>query len=369
MINSQDIISYQKEGFDNEKYLKIQRKAIVDRIDLFRSGRLYLEIGGGKVLYDPHAARVLPGFKADNKQTIIRKLSNISEIIFCANIKDLVGNRQLSSFKGNYADAVIDNLKNLEESLNTKPHVSLTLCSKDTKKEENDFIERLKKFDYQVARKYAIEGYPHDMGKIVSKDGYGKDEYLKLTKPLIIVTGASSNAGKLGTALSQLYLDQKADLNSGFAKLELFPIWSLPLEHPINLAYEAATADIGDFNQIDVHHLKAYNKRATNYNRDVEAFPIIKDLSRKIVADDNAIKNYNSPTDMGVNFLGKAINDDEVVCVASLREIQRRTSWYKQIAERDNNPNGKIWIDKCLSLEKRAKRYIKNQGYNDNITI
>jgi len=369
MLNSQNTISYKKEGFDNSKYLRIQRQAIVDRIDRFKDGRLYLEIGGGKILNDPHAARVLPGFKTDNKKTIIRKLSHISEVIFCANTKDLVNNRQLSSFEEDYANAVIRKLKELEKPLKTKPHVALTLCSKKTQIEEDIFITKLKSLGYQVARKFIIAGYPHDIDTVVSENGYGKDEYLELSKPLIIVTGAASNSGKLGTALSQLYLDHQKDIKSGFAKFELFPIWSLPLEHPVNLAYEAATADIGDFNQIDTYHLEAYDKRAVNYNRDVEAFPIIKGLADKIVAEDSAMRDYNSPTDMGINLLGKAITHDEVVCVAALREIRRRANWYSEIVARDNNADGKVWIDKCLSLEKRAKRYIKGQGYNGEILL
>jgi uncharacterized protein (UPF0371 family) len=369
MYGSQDTIPYTQQGFDNSKYLKIQRHAIVDRIDRFADGRLYLEIGGGKILHDPHAARVLPGFKTDNKKTIIRKLAHISEIIFCANAKDLVSNRQLSSFEEDYAEAVIRKLMELEKPLKTKPHVSLTLCSENSKNTEDEFIDRLKKLGYQVAKKFMIKGYPQDIDTVVSENGYGKDEYLELSKPLIIVTGAASNSGKLGTALSQLYLDHQKNIKSGFAKFELFPIWSLPLEHPVNLAYEAATADIGDFNQIDTHHLKAYDKRAVNYNRDVEAFPIIKGLADKIVAEDSAMREYNSPTDMGINLLGKAITHDEIVCVAALREIRRRANWYSEIVARDNNADGKVWIDKCLSLEKRAKRYIKNQGYNAEILL
>lgn len=370
MITSLDTIDYTKKGFDNDKYIKIQRQNIAERMDRFNNGRLYLEIGGGKILHDPHASRVLPGYLPDNKKTILKKLSNMTEIIFCVNAKDIESNRQLSSNDETYNDASFRLIKSLEEAVGIKPHIAITLCNNEDKKQKvavAEFQKQASDSGYQTVKKYFIEGYPNNTDKIVSQQGYGKDEYLELIKPLIVVTGAASNSGKLSTALSQLYQDHQRDIHSGYAKFELFPIWSLPVEHPVNLAYEAATADIGDYNMIDIYHQKAYGKNAVNYNRDVEAFSIIKTISDKIVSKDSAMRNYNSPTDMGINFSGKAITNDEIVSIAAIREIRRRANWYSEIVARGHGD--KSWIEKCLSLEKRAKRYIRNQDYNLDIKI
>lgn len=370
MFTSLDTIDYKNKGFDNDKYIKLQRQNIAERMDRFNSGRLYLEIGGGKILHDPHAARVLPGYKPDNKKTILKNMSNMIEIIFCVNAQDIHENRQLSSNNESYNDASFRLMNSLEEAIGIRPHIAITLCKTEDNEQEvavAEFTRQAKEKGYQTAKRYYIEGYPINTEKVVSEEGYGKDEYFDLEKPLIVVTGAASNSGKLSTALGQLYQDHQKGLHSGYAKFELFPIWSLPVEHPVNLAYEAATADIGDYNLIDTHHQEAYGKNAVNYNRDVEAFSIIKELANKIVEDDSAMRKYKSPTDMGINYAGKAITDDEVICIAALREIKRRANWYSEIVARGNG--NKDAIEKCLSLEKRAKRYIKSQGYNVSITI
>ena len=364
MHGSLEITPFTKSGFDNTKYKRLQRQNIVDRIDRFNGGKLYLEIGGGKILHDPHASRVLPGYLPDNKKTILKNLANITELLFCVNSQDLAINRQLSSNAEDYADACFRMISELETETGIKAQIALTLCSDKTETSENTFISQANAKGYQVARRFIINGYPSNIPVILSENGFGKDEYLSFSKPLVVITGAASNSGKLSTALGQLYQDHQNGIVSGYAKFELFPIWSLQIEHPVNLAYEAATADIGDFNQIDTFHLESYGQKTVNYNRDVAAFPVVKGLADKIVSKDNAMREYLSPTDMGINFAGKAIIDDEVVCLASLDEIRRRSEWYTEIVARGQGDQK--WITKCNSLEKRALRYIKEQGYLKN---
>lgn len=367
MITSKDTLEYKRIGFDNDRYLSLQREKIIERIDHFSKGRLYLEIGG-KTHYDPHAARVLPGYLPDNKITLLKKLSNISELAFCMNSNDIIGDRQLDSNARAYREEALTRMIKLEELLGQKPKIIITLCDyKNPDERVARFRKELEDLGYEVAQRYFIDGYPEKVKRVVSEKGYGRDEYIEFSKPLVIITGAASNSGKLSTALGQIYQDHQKKIKSGYAKWETFPIWGLPLNHPVNLAYEAATADIGDYNVIDTYHQQAYGKRTVNYNRDVEAFEIIKNISDKIVSDDNHMKDYKSPTDMGINLAGQAIVDDEVVCVASLREIRRRANWFTEITARGDG--NKKWIQRCLDLEKKARRYINDQGYDPDIAI
>ncbi|GAB4163422.1 MAG: hypothetical protein Fur003_6060 [Candidatus Dojkabacteria bacterium] len=258
-------------------------------------------------------------------------------------------------------------IQELEKALGIKPKIAINLCTSTLEKSVEEFISQLNELGYKTYKRYVIEGYPRETNKVVSEKGYGSDEYIPISKPLVIVTGAASNSGKMSTCLGQIYHDQQKGISSGYAKYETFPIWTLPLEHPVNLAYEAATADIGDYNMIDTYHLEAYGQRSVNYNRDVEAFEIIQLLSDKIVERSNFMRNYRSPTDMGINHAGFAITDDEVVCIASLREIKRRANWYSEIAARGQGTMETI--QKCLEIEKKAVKYINDKGYNLNLHL
>lgn len=365
-MNTSDIIEYKNDGFNNAKYLKLQTEKILERIDKFRDGKLYLETGG-KFIHDPHAARVLPGFHADIKKEIFRSLRNISEILFCTNAKDIQSNRQLNNTNELYTSAAISMLRSIEEEVGIKPRVVINRIDSGNLSESEKFANNLNELGYITYKRYQIDGYPHDTDKVLSEDGFGKDDYITTTKKLIVVIGAASNSGKMSTCLGQIYMDKLSGIESGYAKYETFPIWSLPIEHPVNLAYEAATADIGDFNVIDSFHEEAYGKRAVNYNRDVEAFEIIKSMSDKFLTFENFITSYKSPTDMGINYVGMAIENDEIVCIASLREIVRRKEWYaEQVARGDGDSK---YVEICKKLESQALNYINVRGFDTEIEI
>ncbi len=365
-MNSTDAIEYKNLGFDNKKYTTLQKDEILKRIDLFKEGKLYLEIGG-KFLHDPHAARVLPGFQPDVKKTIFSTLRSISDLFYCVNAKDVQSNRQLKNSPEKYSDAALRIAKELEEHIRIKPKFVINLNQRINKKQKSAFEILIEKNGYECYKRYVIEGYPSDTNNVLSDNGYGFDDYIKTSKKLILVVGAASNSGKMSTCLGQIYNDQKAGIRSGYAKYETFPIWSLPISHPVNLAYEAATADIGDYNVIDTYHELAYGKRSVNYNRDVEAFEIIKMLVDKFLERSNPMQEYRSPTDMGINYAGFAITDDQIVCIASLNEIRRRRDWYKEIVSR--GVGDKEWIRKCDNLETQALKYIREQGYNPDLPI
>ncbi len=256
----------------------------------------------------------------------------------------------------------------MEGNLNIRPKIVINLNDRSKKDVTSDFENNLQKLGYNYYNRYLIEGYPNDTKNVLSENGYGFDDYIETSKKLILVIGAASNSGKMSTCLGQIFQDQQNNIKSGYAKYETFPIWSLPISHPVNLAYEAATADIGDFNVIDTYHEVAYGKRSVNYNRDFEAFEIIKMLSDKFLNKDNPITEYKSPTDMGINFAGYAITDDEIVCIASLNEIRRRRDWYNEILARGGVDKNKS-VKKCESLELQALKYIKEQGYNLDLEI
>ncbi len=363
-MNSFDTIEYTKSGFDNVKYEVLQRNKILERVSNFSSGRLYLEIGG-KLLNDPHGSRVLPGFKSTVKMDILRSISQYVQLIFCVNAKDIKGNRKLGTDEKGYVENTVEMLQQFHIDFGMKPVVSINLIDSSNIDHAKKYREQLQGLGYNSYFRYVIENYL-DQNITLSKDGYGKDEYIPVNKNLVVITGAASNSGKLSTALGQIYHELQKGKNSGFAKYETFPIWSLPLNHPVNLAYEAATADIGDFNMIDQLHQSAYGTQSVNYNRDIEAFNILNGLIER-VNDSNHMKKYRSPTDMGINLTDMAITDDQIVSIAGYREIVRRRDWYKRMVQRGDGID--MWVQRCENLIPRALEYINQKGYDINLVI
>jgi uncharacterized protein (UPF0371 family) len=306
-----------KVGFDNEKYLREQSEAILERIEKCGSC-LYLEFGG-KLLYDYHAARVLPGYEPNIKIKLLKTLKDKIDIILCIYAGDIEKGRIRGDFGITYD---VDALKLIDDLRASKLDILAVVITRfDNQPQAVRFKNKLEKRNIKVYLHSATKGYPTDVDTIVSEEGYGKNSYIQTKNPIVVVTGPGPGSGKLATCLSQLYHDYKKGIKSGYAKFETFPIWNLPLMHPVNLAYEAATADIKDFNLIDPFHLSAYNISAVNYNRDVEIFPVIKAILEKISAGELV---YKSPTDMGVNRSGFAIVNDEAVAEAAKQEIIRR---------------------------------------------
>lgn len=305
-----------KKAFDNQQYIKIQTQKILERIDAY-DNKLYLEFGG-KLFDDLHASRVLPGFEPDCKVKILQVLKDQTEIIVVINANDIERKKIRADFGITYdADILrlIDNLRSLEI------YVSSIVITQYTGQPAADIFK--KKLEMRGERVYLhrnIAGYPNDVNTIVSEDGYGKNDFVETTRPLVVVTAPGPGSGKLATCLSQLYHEHKRNVRAGYAKFETFPIWNLPLKHPVNIAYEAATADLKDINMIDHFHLAKYGVPATNYNRDIEAFPVVKTIMERIMGT----CPYFSPTDMGVNAVGFAISDDEAACEASKQEVLRR---------------------------------------------
>ncbi len=304
-----------KTGFDNGKYVKIQSKKIKERIKMF--DKLYLEVGG-KLFDDTHAKRVLPGFDLNVKIKMFQELKNDLEIILCINADSISQNKRREEYGITYDVEVlrlIDNLRKLGFTVNS---VVITLF-----KDQPGIDKFISKLDLNKVKHYIhrpTKGYPTDVDTIVSDEGYGANPYIETTKKLILVNAPGPGSGKLATCLSQLYHEHKRGINAGYAKYETFPVWNLPLNHPVNVAYEAATADLHDINMIDPFHLEKYNKKAVNYNRDIELFPVLKSILFKITGKDI----YYSPTDMGVNMIGSCITDDEVLQDAGNKEIIRR---------------------------------------------
>ncbi len=304
-------------GFDNEKYLKEQTAAILERVGKF-GNKLYLEFGG-KILFDYHAARVLPGFDPNVKMRLFQKLKDRADILLCIYAGDIERKKVRADFGITYdVDALklIDDLRDWGIDI-----VAVVITRFENQPAAKIFKNKLERRNVKVYTHRFTKGYPTDIDLIVSDNGYGANEYIKTKNPLVIVTGPGPGSGKLATCLSQIYHDHKRGVNSGYAKFETFPIWNLPLKHPVNVAYEAATADIRDFNLIDPFHLEAYKETAVNYNRDVEIFPVLKRILEKIMGE-GAV--YKSPTDMGVNRAGFGIIDDDVVKEAAKQEIIRR---------------------------------------------
>ncbi len=304
-------------GFDNEKYLREQSAAILERVARF-GNKLYLEFGG-KLLYDLHAARVLPGFDPNVKMRLLQKLKDQADILLCIYAGDIERKKVRADFGITYD---VDALKLIDDLRDWEIEVRAVVITRyDGQPAAKIFKNKLERRGIRVCTHRATKGYPTDVETIVSDEGYGANERIETQKPLVVVTGPGPGSGKLATCLSQLYHDHKAGVHSGYAKFETFPIWSIPLKHPVNVAYEAATADIRDFNLLDPFHLDAYGVKAVNYNRDVEVFPVIKRILARIMGDEAV---YKSPTDMGVNRAGFAIVDDAAVRAAATQEIIRR---------------------------------------------
>ena len=325
-------------GFDNEKYLYMQSEHIKERIAQF-GGKLYLEFGG-KLFDDYHASRVLPGFQPDSKLKMLLQLKEKVEIVIVINSSDIEKNKQRSDLGITYDKDVLRLIECFREIGLYVGSVVLTRFNGQNT--AIAFQKRLEALGVTVYKHYNIEGYPSDVEKLVSDEGYGKNEYIKTTKELIVVTAPGPGSGKMATCLSQLYHEHKKGIQSGYAKFETFPIWNLPLTHPVNLAYEAATADLNDVNMIDPFHLDAYGDTTVNYNRDVEIFPVVKAMLEKILG----ACPYKSPTDMGVNMAGNCIVDDEFTRKASKQEIIRR--YYTALCEQKT---GAIGIDQVTKIE------------------
>lgn len=310
-----------KKGFDNEKYLAEQSKAILERVNKF-DHKLYLEFGG-KLCFDYHAARVLPGYDPRAKLKLLKMLGNKIEIIFCVYAGDVEMGRLRGDFGMTYDTATLFMIDDLKDwGLNVS---SVVLTRFGGEPQVVRFKNRLQSKGIATYIHKEISGYPADVDNIVSERGLGINPYIPTKKPIVIVAAPGPGSGKLATCLSQVYHDHKKGINSGYAKFETFPIWNLPLRHPVNVAYESATCNLNDFNLVDPFHLETYKKEAINYNRDVEAFPILKRILERIVGkSDKAMVMYNSPTDMGVNRAGFGIVDGAVVQAAAKQEIIRR---------------------------------------------
>lgn len=307
-----------KTGFDAEKYIEEQSKYILERINHGDSERLYLEFGG-KLVHDKHAMRVLPGFDENAKIKLLEKMKDKAEIIICIYSGDIINSKTRQDFGITY-DLEVLRLIDIFRKHNLKIN-SVVVTRYEDSPAVDKFINRLERRDIRTYKHYYTKGYPTDVETIVSEEGYGANPYIEVTKPLAVVTGPGGGSGKLATCLSQLYHEYKRGRRVRYAKFETFPIWNMPLKHPVNIAYEAATADLKDVNMIDSFHLEAYGTMAVNYNRDLEVFPVVKRIIEKITGQE---AEYKSPTDMGVNRVGFCITDDEAVREAAVQEIIRR---------------------------------------------
>lgn len=312
-----------RPGFDNEKYLNMQSTHIRERINQF-DNKLYLEFGG-KLFDDFHASRVLPGFEPDSKLRMLLQLADQAEIVIVISASDIEKNKVRGDLGITYDSDVLRLIDVFKEKGLYVGSVVITQYS--GQHSANLFKSRLEKLGIKVYIHYCIEGYPSNIPLIVSDNGYGKNDYIETSRPLVIVTAPGPGSGKMATCLSQLYHEHKRGIHAGYAKFETFPIWNIPLKHPVNLAYEAATADLNDVNMIDPFHLEAYGETAVNYNRDVEIFPVLSAIFEKIYGE----SPYKSPTDMGVNMVGNCIMDDDACKDASNQEIIRR--YYTSLAE------------------------------------
>ena len=332
-------------GFDNEKYLQMQSEHIEERINKF-GDKLYLEFGG-KLFDDFHASRVLPGFEPDSKLRMLMKLADRAEIVIVINAADIEKNKVRGDLGITYD---VDVQRLMKEFESRGLYVGSVVLTHYTGQAAADaFKAKLEKKGVRVYLHYIIEGYPSNINKIVSDEGFGKNEYIETTRPLVVVTAPGPGSGKMATCLSQLYHDNKRGIKSGYAKYETFPIWNIPLKHPINLAYEAATADLNDVNMIDPFHLEAYGVTTVNYNRDIEIFPVLSAIFEGIYGE----CIYKSPTDMGVNMAGNCIIDDEACCEASNMEIIRR--YYTALNNVVNDKGSENEVYKIELLMKQAK--------------
>ena len=334
-----------KIGFDNNKYLTLQSQHIRQRIDQF-GDKLYLEFGG-KLFDDYHASRVLPGFEPDSKLRMLLQLADQAEILIAISASDIEKNKVRGDLGITYD---VDVLRLIQEYTDKGLYVgSVVITQYSGQSSANQFKTKLEHMGIRVYRHYIIEGYPSNVPLIVSDEGYGKNDYIETTKPLVIITAPGPGSGKMATCLSQLYHENKRGIKAGYAKFETFPIWNIPLKHPVNLAYEAATADLNDVNMIDPFHLEAYGKTAVNYNRDVEIFPVLNAIFEGIYGE----SPYKSPTDMGVNMAGNCIIDDDICCEASRQEIIRR--YYEALPRLVHEDSTQEEVYKIELLMKQAK--------------
>ena len=334
-----------KTGFDNEKYLKIQSEHIKERIAKF-GNKLYLEMGG-KLFDDHHASRVLPGFQPDSKLRMLSQLSDHAEIVIVISAQDIERNKIRNDLGITYDEDVLRLREEFQRRGFMVSSVVITHCNGQSSADA--FRAKLERLGIPVYYHYLIDGYPTNVDLIDSEEGFGRNDYVETTRPLVIVTAPGPGSGKMAVCLSQLYHEHKRGIDAGYAKFETFPVWSLPLKHPVNIAYEAATADLNDVNMIDPFHLEAYGKTAVNYNRDIEIFPVLNALFEGIY-DENP---YKSPTDMGVNMVGFCIDDDEVCCDASKDEIIRR--YYTALCNFALGDNNEAEVNKIALLMKQAK--------------
>ena len=337
-------VGMNKRGFDNDLYLKKQSEMIMKRIGEF-GGKLYLELGG-KLFDDYHASRVLPGFEPDTKLQMLKQLADDVEVVIVINASDIESNKIRRDLGISYD---VDVLRLIDAYTGAGLYVgSVVLTQFANQPSAVAFKSKLEALGVKVFVHYPIEGYPYNVSLIVSDDGFGKNDYIETSRRLIIVTAPGPGSGKLATCLSQLYHENKRSIKAGYAKYETFPIWNIPLKHPINLAYEAATADLNDVNMIDPYHLEAYGVTTVNYNRDVEAFPVLNAIFEKI----DGSSPYRSPTDMGVNMAGYGICDDEVCKKASKDEIIRR--YYAAMVDVKQGRGKQTAVEKIVSLMNQA---------------
>ncbi len=332
-----------KQGFDNDKYLSLQSQKIRERIASF-GGKLYLEFGG-KLFDDYHASRVLPGFKPDSKLQMLLQLKDQAEIVVVISSEDIAQNKVRGDIGITYD---LDVLRLIDSFRQYGLYVgSVVLTRFEDQPAAVAFANKLKSLGITVYRHYPIAGYPANLDHVISDDGYGKNDYIETSRELVVITAPGPGSGKMATCLSQLYHEHKRGVKAGYAKFETFPIWSIPLNHPVNLAYEAATADLSDVNMIDPYHLDAYGTLAVNYNRDIEVFPVLSAIFKMILGE----SPYKSPTDMGVNMAGFCIIDDEVCASASKQEIIRR--YYNTLAKKIK---GEASEDEVLRIELLMKK-------------
>lgn len=340
-----------KIGFDNEKYLNMQSQHIRERINQF-DNKLYLEFGG-KLFDDYHASRVLPGFAPDSKLRLLKQLGHQAEIVIAISARDIEKNKIRQDLGITYDSDV---LRLIDSFVNNGLYVGSVVITQFTGQESARlFKNRLENLDIKVYQHYNISGYPSNVPLIISDEGYGKNEYIETARPLVIVTAPGPGSGKMATCLSQLYHEHRRGINAGYAKFETFPIWNLPLKHPVNLAYEAATADLNDVNMIDPFHLEAYSETTVNYNRDVEIFPVLLSIFETIYGK----SPYKSPTDMGVNMAGNCICDDAVCKEASCQEIIRR--YYAALGALLEGKSAETEAEKIELLMKQAGTSIDNR--------
>jgi len=339
-------------GFDNDKYLKMQSEHILERIKKF-DNKLYLEFGG-KLFDDFHASRVLPGFLPDSKLKMLLELKEQAEIVFVISAEDIESNKIRGDLGITYD---LDVLRLIDAFRNIGMFVGSVCITKYAGQAAADqFSKRLTELGIRAYRHYKIPGYPSDINTIVSDEGYGKNDYIETTRPLVVITAPGPGSGKMATCLSQLYHEHKRGIKAGYAKFETFPIWNLPLKHPVNVAYEAATADLNDVNMIDPFHLEAYGETTVNYNRDVEIFPVLNAMFEQILGE----SPYKSPTDMGVNMVGNCIVDDAVCREASNQEIIRR--YYQGLCDCKRGVGSKDTLFKLELIMKQAGLSVENRA-------